>query len=240
MNFKESTQQVSLIKRYKRFFADVKTDDGQTLTAHVPNTGSLKTCLSDNAPCIITLSNDPKRKLKATLQFIKTPTGWAGVNTSLPNMIVNEALNQKIIKDWTPYPIIKPEFKLSPETRIDFALAKTADDLGAKKNLYFIEVKNVTYAEHNVAYFPDAVTTRGQKHLKELMDLVRQGHQAEILFVVQRQNIKRFKPQTDIDPEYAKLLKKAKSKGVVVRALACNIDPLKGVTLTSDALDIEL
>ena len=238
MQFTERVREAKFVKRYKRFFADVIID-GKTVVAHVPNTGSLKTCLFENAACIVTETDNPARKLKATLHFVQTPSGWAGVNTSLPNLIVNEALAAKLIPEWATYPVHKPEYKISKETRIDLVLAKSDDHLTNKKELHFIEIKNVTYAEKGTASFPDAETTRGQKHLLELMKLKAEGHTAEILFVVQRQEVTKFKPADQIDPEYGKLLREAQKRGVVVRALACNIDPLKGVSLTAQALVLD-
>lgn len=238
MQFTERVREAKFVKRYKRFFADVLID-GKVVVAHVPNTGSLKTCLFENAPCIVTETDNPARKLKATLHFIQTPSGWAGVNTALPNLIVNEAVAAKLIPEWATYPVHKPEFKISKESRIDLVLAKSMEHLKNQKELHFIEIKNVTYAEDGIASFPDAETTRGQKHLKELMKLKEDGHTAEILFVVQRQNVTKFRPADEIDAEYGRLLREAKSKGVVVRALACNIDPSKGVTLTATPLTLD-
>ncbi len=238
MQFTEKVREAKFVKRYKRFFADVILD-GKTVVAHVPNTGSLKTCLYEGAACVITETDNPERKLKATLHFIRTPQGWAGVNTSLPNLIVAEALLAKLIPEWATYPVHKLEYKISKETRIDVVLAKSEEHLAQKKNLHFIEIKNVTYAEDDCASFPDAETTRGQKHLQELMKLKDEGHTSEILFVVQREKVTRFKPADAIDPEYGRLLREAKKQGVVVRALACNIDPLKGVTLTATPLALD-
>lgn len=238
MQFTEKVREGKFLKRYKRFFADVLID-GQTVVAHVPNTGSLRTCLFEGAPCIVTETDNPARKLKATLHFIETPSGWAGVNTALPNQIVAEAVLEKLIPEWTDYPIHKLEYKISKETRIDLVLAKSDEHLAAKRQLHFIEIKNVTYAEGETASFPDAETKRGQKHLAELIRLKQEGHSSEILFVVQRQKVTKFKPADHIDPEYGRMLREAKKQGVVVRALACNIDPFKGVTLTATPLALD-
>lgn len=238
MQFTERVREAKFVKRYKRFFADVIID-GKTVVAHVPNTGSLKTCLFEGAACIVTETDNPERKLKATLHFVQTPTGWAGVNTSLPNMIVAEAVLAKLIPEWAAYPVHKLEYKISKETRIDLVLAKSEKHLEDKRELHFIEIKNVTYADGDTASFPDAETTRGQKHLQELMRLKQEGHTSEILFVVQRQKVRKFTPADTIDPEYGKLLREAKKKGVVVRALACDIDPLNGVSLTATPLALE-
>lgn len=238
MKFSEQTRSAAFIKRYKRFFADVHLD-GEVVVAHVPNTGSLKTCLFEGAECVITQSDNPARKLKATLQFLKTPTSWVGVNTSLPNALVHEAWETKLIEDWHAYPVARREYKISPETRLDMVLARSEDDLAAKRNLHHIEVKNVTYADNGTAYFPDAQTTRGQKHLKELMTLLKSGHTSEIVFVVQRHDCTHFAPADAIDPEYGRLLRQARSEGVIVRALACEIDPLTAITLKKTPLQLK-
>ena len=238
MQFTEQVREGLFLRRYKRFFADVEID-GKTVVAHVPNTGSLKTCLFEGAPCIVTETDNPARKLKATLHFLKTPTGWVGVNTSLPNQLVHEAWTQKLIADWTGHAAAQREYKISKESRLDLVLAQTQAHLTDKRNLHHIEVKNVTYAQDGTAYFPDAQTVRGQKHLKELMRLKDEGHGAEIVFVVQRHDCHSFAPADEIDPEYGRLLREAKNKGVVVRALACIIDPRKGVTLTASPLALD-
>jgi sugar fermentation stimulation protein A len=238
MKFTEKVRSASFIKRYKRFFADVHLD-GDVIVAHVPNTGSLKTCLFEGAECIVTESNNPARKLKATLQFLKTPTSWVGVNTALPNFLVHEAWESKLISDWHEYPLARKEYKISKETRLDMVLARTAEDLENKKNLHHIEVKNVTYAENGTAYFPDAETTRGQKHLKELMALLKDGHSSEIVFVVQRHDCTHFAPADEIDPEYGRLLREAQKKGVKIRALACEIEPQTGIKLKETPLQLK-
>lgn len=237
MKFEEKIREAKFIKRYKRFFADVHLDDA-VVVAHVPNTGSLKTCLFDGAPCIITESSNPERKLKATLQFLRTPTGWVGVNTSLPNALVHEAWIARTVPEWGEFTHAQREYKLSKETRLDMVLARSPEDLAAKRNLHHIEIKNVTLADGATARFPDAQTTRGQKHLRELMELRRAGHGAEIVFVVQRQDCTYFSPADDIDPEYGRLLRQAQACGVQVSVFACDIDPASGVTLNPRRLDL--
>lgn len=224
------------IKRYKRFFADIQIETGK-ITAHVPNTGSLKTCLFDEALCYCSFSGDPKRKLKYTLQAIKTPTSWVGVNTQLANELVWEAWLQKSIPHWTKYEQGRREVQVSSDTRFDMTFWQDIPDLNLEKkwpveiindhSFHFVEVKNVTFAEQGVAYFPDAVTTRGQKHLRELIKAVDNGHSAEIVFVIQRTDCQQFLPAQHIDPEYAKLLKKAHKKGVRITPYACLIDKNK-------------
>lgn len=239
MQFEEPIRQGEFLKRYKRFFADVRLN-GEVIVAHVPNTGSLKTCLFENCAAVWTESSNPARKLKATLQFLQTPSGWVGVNTSLTNDLVFEAWQEKVVPDWANFAAAKREFKISKESRIDLVLAPTDADLEARKNLTYIEVKNVSLAENGVARFPDAVTERGQKHLRDLMALKASGANAEIVFVIQRQGCMSFTPADDIDPEYGRLLREAVKSGVEARAFICDIDPHIGVTINPAQLPILL
>jgi sugar fermentation stimulation protein A len=219
MQFTETVRTGRFLKRYKRFFADVQLDEG-VVVAHVPNTGSLRSCLFENAACIVTESANPERKLRATLHFVQAPTSWVGVNTSWPNALVWEARERL----WPQFGWAQREYKLSKETRLDLVLGVSSPE-------HFVEVKNVTLADGDLALFPDAETTRGQKHLRELIALKAAGHGAEIVFVIQRQDCARFAPAETIDPEYGRLLRVARSAGVTVRAFACEIEPQKGVHL---------
>jgi sugar fermentation stimulation protein A len=229
----------------------------------VPNTGSLKTCLFERADCIFTENDNPERKLKATLQFLKTPTGWVGVNTGITNGLVYEAWESGRIGDWTPFKAAKREFKISKESRLDLVLATDTEALdlitpsatakqkdksspitldtvsqSRRDQILFVEIKNVSLCEGGVARFPDAVTTRGQKHLRDLMDLKAKGFGAEICFVVQREDAKSFSPADEIDPEYGRLLREAIASGVKARVLTCSIDPLSGVHIAGDQLPL--
>lgn len=239
MQFEEPLRQGEFLKRYKRFFADVRLGN-EVIVAHVPNTGSLKTCLFENSAAVWTENSNPARKLKATLQFLQTPTGWVGVNTALTNDLVFEAYQQGWIPDWTPLKGSRREYKISKETRIDLVLAPTDAHLMEKKDLVYIEVKNVSLNEEGVAKFPDAVTERGQKHLRELMQLKSEGFGAEIVFVIQRMDCLSFAPADKIDPEYGRLLRAAVQVGVRARAFACEIDPTSGVRLNPIELPIRL
>lgn len=234
MRFEEPLRTGKFIKRYKRFFADVEID-GKIVVAHVPNTGSLKTCLFDGAECVVAESTNPERKLKATLHFLKTPTSWVGVNTSLPNFLAYEARATL----WPGFTYAQREFKISKESRLDMVLAPDEASFTAGRGLHHVEIKNVTFAEGETAYFPDAVSTRGQKHLRDLMALKTAGHGAELLFVVQRQDCKYFAPAETIDPEYSRLLREARDAGVRVRAVVCAIDPLVGITLGDQELELK-
>lgn len=228
--FKSALQEGIFLKRYKRFFADIEWK-GQVITAHVANTGSLKTCSEPGSPCLFSVHDDPKRKLKYSLEMIKAPSGsWVGINTSIPNALVKQALTEKLLKHWQNWEHIQPEFKINEETRLDFRLSE-----GEK--YHYIEVKNVTLARDGQAQFPDAETTRGQKHLREMMDLMKHGHSAELVFVVQREDVDSFSAADDIDPEYGKLLREAIKKGLRVTALKTKLSP-SGIRLTGEVLKV--
>lgn len=228
MKFSQKLQEGIFLKRYKRFFADIEWK-GQEITAHVPNTGSLKSVNIPGQPCLFSETDNPERKLKFTLQMIRSPEGaWVGVNTALPNAIVREKLEHVVAHKketgpyafWAQFDEIKPEYKISAETRLDFALKKKSSD-----KMHFIEVKNVTLAEEAVAKFPDAVSERGQKHIRELMALMEQGHTAELVFTIQRQDCGTFSPADDIDPTYGRLLREAYHKGLIVTAAVVDLTP---------------
>ena len=215
MDWHSDLVQGILLKRYKRFFADVELEN-QQVVAHVPNTGSLKGVLvSKNQPCWMTPAKDPERKLKYTLEAVQVPSGtWVGVNTSYPNKLVHQLFLDHKIPDWLPFESIKMEVKISDHTRLDGCLF--AKD-GKKR---FIEIKNVSLTDgKQTALFPDAVTERGQKHLQELMDLMKQGNEAEIIFVIQRNDVTKFAAAQEIDPEYAKLLSEFVANKGIVRVL---------------------
>lgn len=249
MDFSNPVYEGKFIKRYKRFFADIEIK-GKIVTAHCPNTGSMKGCMFPNAPCRVTFTDDPKRKLKYTLQMIKSPSSWIGVNTHLSNQLVWEAWEQKKIPHWKKYKWAQKEVKISDKTRIDFALAlflkeevafdKINLDAIKEKKFHFVEVKNVTLSEGNTALFPDAVTTRGQKHLLELIELIEQGHSAELLYTVQRNDCDLFRPADNIDPEYGKLLREAKKAGLKVSIYPTILEKDQVALNTQEPLKLKL
>lgn len=210
MQFARPLESGVFLKRRQRFFADINWKN-QTIVAHLPNTGSMKGCNVPGASCRFSHAENPDRKLKYTLEMIQVPSGaWVGVNTATPNKIVAEALTAGLFPHWKKIESIKPEFKISAETRFDFLVNLKG---GAR---HFVEVKNVTLVEDNIAKFPDSVTERGQKHLRELIKLVEAGDSAEVVFTVQRDDAKFFAPADDIDPEYGKLLRLALKAGVKI------------------------
>jgi sugar fermentation stimulation protein A len=210
MKFTSSLIEGKLIKRYKRFFVDVKANN-RTLVSHCPNTGSMLGLLDKGNDVWVTKHNDPKRKLKFTLEMIKVKKRIIGVNTHRANRIVEHALNNKLIDEFKSIKNIKAEFKYSDDTRFDFLCDKK-----------ILEVKNVTLLrDDNVAEFPDAVTSRGSKHLKMLINSIKKGYKPYVLFLTQIQDINKFKIAKDIDSNYYKDYIEAKKAGVNFIAYRC-------------------
>lgn len=207
----------TFVRRYKRFFVDVLDGQGHLLTIHCPNTGSMKNCLQENTPCWYSLSDNPKRKLPGTLEIVTTLHGrLAGVNTHRANKVVGEALNLNVIPGLQEYDQILKEVPYGDEkSRIDFLLK----DSGRVLPDCFIEVKNVTMdAGSGIAMFPDAVTSRGTKHLRELTSVVQTGGRAILLFCVQLTDVHQVQVAGHIDSAYLKTLVEATKMGVEVMA----------------------
>lgn len=224
MQFSSPLIQGKFLKRYKRFFADIEID-GKIVVAHVANTGSMKGVIVPGQPCLCSESKDPNRKLKFSLEAIQSPSGgWIGVNTATPNKLVGEVLKAKAMPHWKKLEDLRSEYAITKETRFDFA-ANLGDGSKVGEYNYFIEVKNVTYLDGKVAKFPDSVTERGQKHLRELSRLAEEGHHCEIVFAIQRTDCEEFAAAEEIDPEYAKLLTEAKRKGVKITPLIFEVKP---------------
>ena len=220
MEFTKSLIKGKLIKRYKRFFVDVKLNK-ETVTAHCPNTGSMKGLLEEGNEVYLLKNDDPKRKLKYGLEIIKTKKNLVGVNTHMANKIVNHGLKNNLIKELNNCNSIKSEVFFNKETRFDFLVEKN------KQNI-FIEVKNVTlFRDQNTAEFPDAVTTRGSKHLLTLIDAIKKGYKSYLLFLVQIQNMEKFKIAKDIDVDYYNNYILAKKAGVNFLAYRCDISSKK-------------
>ena len=223
MNFENQLISGVFVKRYKRFFVDVKVKN-KVITAHCPNSGSMMGLLVKNNKVWITEAVNKKRKLKYTLQIIEENGFMVGVNTHLTNKIVNHALQKNLIKDFSKTVKIKSEQVFGKHTRFDFFLEE-------KSKKIFLEVKNVTLKRKSkTAEFPDSVTSRGTKHLNELIKATRKGFKAYMLFVIQRNDCDKFKIAKDIDPEYSKTLKKAVKNKVKILCYDCKFSP-KGITL---------
>ena len=216
MKFTKPLIKGKLIKRYKRFFTDINLN-GKTVTAHCPNTGSMKGLLEKDNEVYLFKHNDPKRKLKYGLEIIKARKNFVGVNTHLANKIVNHALVNNLIKELSNCSSVKPEVFFNKETRFDFMVEKD-------KHKTFIEVKNVTlFRDKNTAEFPDAITSRGSKHLLTLIDAIKKGYKTYLIFLVQIQNMEYFKIAKDIDNEYYENYLRAKKAGVNFLAYRCKI-----------------
>ena len=220
MEFTKSLVKGKLIKRYKRFFTDVKLGK-EIVTAHCPNTGSMKGLLDEGNEVYLLPNNNPKRKLKYGLEIIKSRKNLVGVNTHMANRIVQHALENNLINEFKNNDLIKPEVYFNKETRFDFLIEKN-------NQKSFLEIKNVTlFRDTKVAEFPDAVTSRGSKHLLTLIDAIKKGYKSYILFLVQIQNMKYFKIAKDLDEEYYKNYLMAKKAGVNFLAYGCDISSKK-------------
>ena len=216
MKFTKSLIKGKLIKRYKRFFADVKINN-QIVTAHCPNTGSMMGLLEEGNEVYLLKNDNPKRKLKYGLEIIKAKKNLVGVNTHMANKIVHHGLSNNLIKELKENETIQAEVFFNKETRFDFLAKKN----GQKS---FIEVKNVTlFRDKLTAEFPDAITSRGSKHLLTLIDAIKKGYKAYLIFLVQIQNMEKFKIARDIDSEYYKNYLKAQKAGVNFLAYRCKI-----------------
>ncbi len=220
MEFTKSLVKGKLIKRYKRFFADVKIGK-EIVTAHCPNTGSMKGLLDEGNEVYLLPNNDPKRKLKYGLEIIKSRKNLVGVNTHMANRIVEHGLKNNLVNELKNNDLIKPEVFFNKETRFDFLLEK-------KGHKTFVEVKNVTlFRNADTAEFPDAPTSRGNKHLLALIDAIKKSYKTYLIFLVQIQNMKYFKIAKDIDEEYYKNYLLAKTAGVKFLAYRCKISKKK-------------
>ncbi len=222
MQFDGLLEQGRLLKRYKRFFADLECADGSVLTAHCPNTGSMLNCLQEGATAWFVRNDDPKRKLKATLEIVQTPHGrLACVNTGRANALVEEALLNGVISELAGFDRLRREVRYGEEnSRADFCL-----EFGEER--VFVEVKSVTlgFADTDAAAFPDAVTERGTKHLRELTRLARAGQRTVLLYCVNLTGIAGVRAAAEIDPAYAAALAEARAAGVEVLAYGVDIEP---------------
>lgn len=207
-----------LIKRYKRFLADIKLDDGSIITAHCTNSGSMKSCIEEGAEVYISDSMNPARKTRYTWEMIKINGDWVGINTSNPNKLAVEILRNNLLPKLSGYTTIKPEAKYG-DSRFDVYAENEFEKC-------FIEVKNVTLKDDIYARFPDAVTERGQKHLETLVKAKSEGFRAVMLYIIQRTDVEFFAPAFNIDPKYASKLKTAEKSGVEIIPLQVKVSPL--------------
>jgi len=208
-----------LIKRYKRFLADIELADGSLVTAHCPNSGSMLGCNLPGMPVLLSTSPNPDRKLAHTWELLQVDGYWVGLNTMLPNRLAEEAILDGTITELQGYDRLRREVAYGSErSRIDILLE-------GDRGRCYVEVKNVTLVENGMALFPDAVTVRGQKHLRELMEVVRNGDRGVLLFTVQRGDGTAVAPADRIDPTYGKLLREAVANGVEALAYRAEVRP---------------
>ncbi len=205
------------LRRYKRFLVDVELADGQVAVAHCTNTGSLKSCLVPGADVVLSVSDNPNRKTRYTWEMIKINGSWVGINTNMANEIAYEVLRQERLKEFSGLTQLRREVKFD-QSRFDIYAQRGDEKI-------FIEVKNVTYKDGDFARFPDAITTRGQKHIDQLLKAQAQGYRVALFFVVQRVDVKLFAPAWDIDPVYSHKLQEAHKKGVEIYPLQIRITP---------------
>ena len=225
MKFEDNLIKGKLIRRYKRFLTDVELEDGTIVIAHCTNSGSMKTCIEEGAPVYLSPAKDPNRKTKFTWEMIFINEGWIGINTIIPNKLAYDAIRNGEIKKLRGYTTVKREVKFG-DSRFDIYAENETEKC-------FVEVKNVTMKVGDSALFPDAVTTRGRKHLETLIEVKKQGIRAVMLYVIQRMDIDTFGSAEDIDPKYAKSLRKAIKNGVEVIAVQAKVSP-EGIEIANE------
>ncbi len=225
MDFKEKLTKGKLVRRYKRFLSDIELENGDIVTAHCTNSGSMKTCIEEGAPVYLSRSTNPKRKTRYTWEMIFINNRWIGINTMMPNLLVYEAISEGKIEKLNGYSTIKREVKFH-NSRFDIYLENDIEKC-------FVEVKNVTMKSGNRAVFPDAVTERGRKHLETLAMVKEAGMRAVMVYVIQRMDVHRFGLATDIDPLYAETLNNVIKSGVEVIALQARVSP-EGIDIVGE------
>lgn len=208
----------TLVKRYKRFLADVRLDNDKPVTAHCPNSGSMTACCETGRPVFLSFHDNPRRKLKYSWELIDMPDSLVGVNTMIPNRLVAHSIEKRLIPEFIEYNTVKREVSVGNKTRLDLMLT------GSDAQPCYVEIKNCTLVENGLAMFPDAVTTRGKKHLVELQRLVKQKARCVIFFLIQRMDALKFSPAAHIDPDYAAELKIASQNGVDILCYDVHID----------------
>lgn len=219
MIFPESLVKGYLIKRYKRFLADIELEDGSFITAHCPNSGAMQGLTDPGTAVWVSRSSNPSRKLPHTWQMAEADGTFVGMNTANPNVLVEEAIHNGTITELQGYNNLRREVPYGKNSRIDILLESSSP------SLTYVEVKNVHMKRGMNAAFPSSVTTRGAKHMGELAEMVRQGHKAYVVYVVQRNDCKGFEIASDIDPIYERETLKALKAGVDVLIYACEVSP---------------
>ena len=232
VRFSTALHKGRLIKRYKRFLADIRLDTGETVTAHCPNTGSMTSCFEENGVVWLSKNDDPKRKLKWTWEFSENNYGLIGVNTQRPNHVVAEAIKSGAIPSLVGYKHLKQEVKYGANSRIDILLEDP------NRGSCYIEVKNTTLLDRDAIMFPDAVTARGLKHLDELAQIIKSGHRSVMLFLVNRPDGRFFSPADSIDPKYGAALRKAAQSGVEILAIRAKSSTAE--ILTGESVPVHL
>lgn len=207
-----------LVRRYKRFLADVELNTGEVVTAHCPNSGSMRECSEPGRPVYLSYYDNPKRKFNYTWEIIAMPTSLVGVNTNIPNRLVKRAIEEGVVKELRGYDRIVSEVKVGEKSRIDLLLTR------AETELCYVEIKNCTLVTDGIACFPDAVTLRGLRHLIELQKLISEGCRCIIFFLVQRMDARLFTPADQIDPAYGQELRRAVKNGVEMLVYDVMID----------------
>ena len=223
MQFGQTLQPGRLVARYKRFLADVAMDDGRLLTVHCPNSGSMLGCKEPGSQVLISLADNPGRKYAHTLEMVRVGETWVGINTARTNALVAEAIRAGVVAELAGIWAIRPEVKVSDKSRLDFLLSRGEEKI-------YLEVKNCSLALDRAAMFPDAVTVRGAKHLRELLALRCTGCRAVVFFCVQREDVDYFSPAEHVDPGYAQALREVAAQGVEVLAY--------GTALSSEAITV--
>jgi sugar fermentation stimulation protein A len=224
MQFLVPLQQGKLVKRYKRFLTDVALPSGEVITVHCANSGSMLGLLEPGNPVAFSRSLNLERKLPYTLEMVQADGQWVGVNTQWPNVLAAQAITEGLIPALDGYATLRREVKYGANSRIDLLLEHPAENPDGP--MAYVEVKNVTTKRNTpAAEFPDAVTSRGVKHLHELMMMKRQGHRAVMLYMVQRSDCSYFTMADDIDPLYGQTLREAVQEGVEIFAHQCIVSP---------------
>lgn len=218
MDFDNPLTNGTLIRRYRRFLADIRLDDGSIITAHCPNTGTMLSCSTPGSPVCLSRSANPRRKYPYTLEMVRAAGTWVGVNTARTNALVVEAIEKGLIAELEVFEEIKKEVKVTDQTRLDLKIMH-------QQGSTFVEVKHCSLAIDGCAMFPDAVTARGTRHLHELIRLSRAGFGAGVFFLVQRMDVDRFGPATHIDPIYSAALGEAVAAGVRLLVYQARVTP---------------